>query len=296
MTVAEIFRQVLQLGFDTSIESDETFYYALQRALLQVAKVRPAIKTFTINHNPLVNLISDNTFEAKEGDGVIYQANSPKAYYFEADGTGQAYIELYNEDNDEWYIIGAIALSSNQEFKAYKGFIKDGGEFVDGMVRLRFGSEYYFTVRNVALYRDVISNNVVDINAYETFVAYNIAQKVDDFMAFSSPPIVDDVKQYRLNQDFTIIGENTIAFPYNKRNVYNLLYEHKPQPITLRDSAVDDTRVIDLDDELCTMLPYLVASVVWLEDEPEKAQYYGNLYREQVTLLEQRQRNRNPAK
>ena len=39
---------------------------------------------------------------------------------------------------------------------------------------------------------------------------------------------------------------------------------------------------LDLDEELCSVLPMLVAAYVWLEDEPEKSQYYMNLYRERV--------------
>jgi hypothetical protein len=54
--------------------------------------------------------------------------------------------------------------------------------------------------------------------------------------------------------------------------------------------------VIDLDPELCTLLPLLVASYVWLEDEEEKASYYMNLYRERAADIERKNRSYAPIK
>ena len=57
MTIAELYLQVAQLGFETTIEESDRFYFAVNRALLQVCKVRPAIRRCVINHKPLPNLI-----------------------------------------------------------------------------------------------------------------------------------------------------------------------------------------------------------------------------------------------
>ena len=62
MTVAELYKQVAQLGFEVSLEDDDRFYYAANRALLQVNEVRPAISYYLINHKPLKNLLSDSAF------------------------------------------------------------------------------------------------------------------------------------------------------------------------------------------------------------------------------------------
>ena len=51
---------------------------------------------------------------------------------------------------------------------------------------------------------------------------------------------------------------------------------------------------IDLNDELCAILPNLVASYIWVDDEPDKAQYYLSLYREQVAEITAREKDMRP--
>ena len=59
--------------------------------------------------------------------------------------------------------------------------------------------------------------------------------------------------------------------------------------------ASDNNDVIDLDEELCTLLPILIASYVWVEDEPSMAEYYLSLYRERAMDIERRIRNATPV-
>ena len=79
MTVAELYKQVAQLGFEVSLEDDDRFYYAANRALLQVNEVRPAISYYLINHKPLKNLLSDSAFSPVEKDEELqYSAHASK--------------------------------------------------------------------------------------------------------------------------------------------------------------------------------------------------------------------------
>jgi hypothetical protein len=41
-------------------------------------------------------------------------------------------------------------------------------------------------------------------------------------------------------------------------------------------------------------MPLLVASYVWLDDEPAKASYYLSLYREQEALIKAEEKRLNP--
>jgi len=66
MTISELYKQVAQLGFEDSLEDDDRFYYAANRALLQVNKIRPAISRYLINHKPLENQVAESTFESLE--------------------------------------------------------------------------------------------------------------------------------------------------------------------------------------------------------------------------------------
>ena len=88
MNVAELYLQTAQLGFETTLEDSDRFYFAANRALLQVCKVRPAIRHCLIIHKPLANLIRQDTFSPIEKiEDITYEAEGAKAYYFEATAT-----------------------------------------------------------------------------------------------------------------------------------------------------------------------------------------------------------------
>ena len=283
MNVAELYMQTAQLGFETTLEDSDSFYFAANRALLQVCKVRPAIRHCLINHKPLANLIRQDTFSPIEKiDDIIYEAEGAKAYYFEADGNGVLYLEEYITDTGEWRIFGELPLQSKQIFVPYKGFIKKQGDFVGGRIRLRFTGEYLYSVKNVALYQYLYGGEVADIPAYEAYTRYDVKELVPDFMALCSPPIKEEEENTLLNQEYEQEGDSIILLPHDKRGVYKVLYEHRPTAIENTGATTEDAQELDLDDELCSLMPILVASYVWIEDEPEKSEYYMSLYRERV--------------
>ena len=283
MNVAELYLQTAQLGFETTLEDSDRFYFAANRALLQVCKVRPAIRHCLINHKPLANLIRQDTFSPIEKiEDITYEAEGAKAYYFEADGNGVLYLEEYITDTGEWRIFGEIPLQSKQIFVPYRGFIKKQGAFVSGRIRLRFAGEYLYSVKNVTLYQYLYGGEVADIPAYEAYTRYDVKKLVSDFMALCSPPIREEEENTLLNQNYEQEGDSIILLPYDKRGVYKVLYEHRPTAIENTGATTEDTQELDLDDELCSLMPILVAAYVWIEDEPEKSEYYMSLYRERV--------------
>ena len=283
MNVAELYLQTAQLGFETTLEDSDRFYFAANRALLQVCKVRPAIRHCLINHKPLANLIRQDTFSPIEKiEDITYEAEGAKAYYFEADGNGVLYLEEYITDAGEWRIFGEIPLQSKQIFVPYRGFIKKQGAFVSGRIRVRFAGEERYSVKNVALYQYLYGGEVADIPAYEAYTRYDVKKLVSDFMALCSPPIREEEENTLLNQNYEQEGDSIILLPYDKRGVYKVLYEHRPTAIENTGATTEDTQELDLDDELCSLMPILVAAYVWIEDEPEKSEYYMSLYRERV--------------
>ena len=49
--------------------------------------------------------------------------------------------------------------------------------------------------------------------------------------------------------------------------------------------GLDGDERIDVPEELAELLPLAVASFVWLDDDPEKAQYYMSLYKDGIGTL-----------
>lgn len=289
MTISELYKQVAQLGFEDSLEDNDRFYYAANRALLQVNKIRPAISHYLINHKPLSNLVKESTFvPIEKTEDLTFEATNAKSYYFETDGNGIAIIEKFDNDTQSWVIVSSIELSSTRTFMSYRGFIKEGDSFVLGLVRIRFTGEYLYSVKNVAMYEYLFSNQQKDIPAYEPYTRYDMMKLVDDFMSLSCPPIKEADTNSILNQGYEIENNSIILFPYESKGSYKVLYERLPKAIESSGDPSKDDAELDLNAELSSLMPILIAAYVWIDDEPQKSEYYMALYRERVADLERK--------
>lgn len=294
MTVSELYRSVAQLGFEDTLEEDSRFFYAANRALLQISAIRPATSVYVINHQPMENKVKESAFTPIEKtDELCFEATDVKSYYFEADGEGEAYIELLIDG--KWVYNGSIKLSSKRKFVPYAGFIKYENAFTNKRVRIRFVGPYLYSVRNVAMYSHIYSEDVKDIPAYEAYSRYDISTLTSDFLSLASPPIRDDGGAERLNQGYDVENGRTILLPYNDRGLYKVIYNRRPAAIVDSGDITEDLTPIDIDEDLCALMPLLIASFVWVEDEPEMAQYYLSLYRERAVEIERRLKNDTPV-
>lgn len=291
MTVSELFSATAQLGFETSLDSEDAFFFAANRGLLHLAALRPVTKICLVNHAPLENKLGSRLFERiTKYDTLSFESDHVRSFYFEADGNGRALLE--EKIADEWTTIGHVDLSSTgRVFRSYRGFIKKDGAFTDAPVRLRFIGDYVYNVKNVALYEHLFSDSVDDIPAFDEYSKYDISALVPDFLSLAAPPVKEDVR-------YDVEGGRVLLLPYEKGGVYSISYLHKPEKITRNedvDISEDDTK-IDLDEELSALLPLLTAAYVWADDEPEKAEYYLAMYRERSAEIERRARNAAPVR
>lgn len=95
-------------------------------------------------------------------------------------------------------------------------------------------------------------------------------------------------KGFILNTDYFVEGASKILIPASFNGVYDVLYNRQNKQLNL-DDDMEETE-IDLDSELCCLLPNLVASYIWADDEPTKAEYYLTLYNAQVAEIKEKQR------
>lgn len=287
MTIQELYESVAQLGFETELEDNNRFYYAVDRALLQVNRIRPATSIYKLNHFPLENRLTDDTFEPviKDDEALVFVADNAKSYYFECNGNGLATIEK-TADGETWETIKSIDLvSENGRFIEYKGLILDGEEQYLGTVRIKFSGDYVYYVQNVALYGGLLGVGAEKVPAYSKYIAYDLASLTDDFLSFVCPPIVDATrgKGFVLNDDYFVEGTSKILIPASTVGIFDVCYNRRITEVKASDDM--ETTIIDLDDDLAAVLPNLVASYIWVDDEPAKAEYYLTLYREQVAEI-----------
>lgn len=295
MRVQELYDQVAGLGFEKSLEDDDWFYQAANRALLQVNFLRPAISSYVINHKPMKNLIDGSFTPVERSEDLIYEAENAKAYYFQADGIGRVYIERLNTGTNNWVMVDTFEMTGARRFTEYSGFIRAGKEFITGPVRLRFSGEYLYSVKNVAMYEHIYSDNAADIPAYEAYTRYDMTALAEDFLTLSTPPITEDEEYKKLSGDYDVEGGRVILLPYSVTGCFKVLYNRRPKELIAKGLAQDDEDVIDLDEELCSLLPVLIASFIWLEDEPDRAQYYYSQYQARAGEILAREKNLSPV-
>ena len=296
MTVAELYMSVAQLGFEDSLEYEDGFILAANRALLQVNALRPATRSYILAHMPPDNLIKGVGHAPffKTNKALVFDATDAVAYYFEACGNGLLMIEAKDESTGEWNLIGEVSFSS-VNMTAYRGFIKHDGEFVTGQIRLRTEGQYAYTLQNVAMYGYIFSDNEADIGSYNSHTAYDISALVDDFQSFAMPPIIAEDGFTYLSEGYDVDNGRILLLPRDRKGIYKIAYNHKPAVISDEGLAASDDTPIDLDEDLCALLPLLVASYIWVDDEPDKAQYYLTLYRERAAEIAGRASNFKPA-
>jgi hypothetical protein len=288
MTVSQLYNSVAQLGFEDSLEDEKRFVFAANRALLQVNALRPATSAYVINHKPMPNKVHNANFESIEKtDDLCFCAENVKSYYFEVDGNGAVYIEVQSENSEEWTVANVIEFATAGKFKAYKGFINLDGQFISTAVRLRFTGQYKYSVKCVAMYEHLYSENEKDIPAYEPYSRYDISVLANDFLSLASPPLIETNGEY-YTHNYNVENGRIILLPFDIKGIFKIIYNRLPKEIENTGAASQNQEVIDLDEDLCALLPILIASYVWVDDEPEKAQYYLALYRERAADVERR--------
>lgn len=296
MNVATLYSQVALLGFEDSLESPTAFYHAANRAIYQVNLLRPHIAEHKIFRHNLKNLTKTCFLPTVREEDLAYEAEGARAYYFEAAGNGTLLIEKYAEGR--WSLIDERPISS-RDFAPYKGFIKADGKFTDERVRLRFAAhpdgDFIYFVRSVAIYARLYGATESDIPPMEEWTSYDIAALCADFLSLENPPMRTD-SMMRTPCGYEIDGGTRILLPYEAEGEFRVLYRRKPTALTDEGAPEDDKTEIDLDEELCQILPLLTAAYVWAEDEPEKAQYYMNLYRERAAEIQSAPRVTGPVK
>ncbi len=300
MTIKELYDSVAELGFETELESERIngFILAANRAIVQINRIRPATSIYKLNHFPLVNKLSESTYEpvCKDDEALIFSTDGAKSYFFECNGNGIATIEKSTDFGETWETLAAVELVSEKgQFEKYRGLILDGDKPYLGLVRIKFSGDYIYWVQNVAMYGSLLSADPESVPAFSKYISYDIASLTDDFVSFVCPPITDAQrdKGFILNTDYFVEGASKILIPASIKGVYDVVYNRQNKQLSLNDD-MEETN-IDLDSELCCLMPNLVASYIWADDEPTKAEYYLTLYNAQVAEIMAKEKSLKPV-
>lgn len=284
MTLGDVKRQILNLGFETAGTYDDEptiMIDAINMAMREITNLFPLVGSYKIAQYPLANLLGNGHLnsEAQHYDGKIqlkYSATGAKAIYFEYTGAGALEIR----DNEG---VRTIHLTGGRSFQEYRAF-------VSGNVTLTFTGSFSYDVRNIAIYGETFSDALSDIPAFRRHVRYDFKEltKVDDkslFIDFMDKVMEGDgahSESYVSSKDFRVEGRHVLVLDGTKHAEYTVFYKKNFLPVT---KATPDTTELELDYDKEHLLPLLAAWYVWADDDPSKAAKCRNDYEDYVSQL-----------
>lgn len=114
------------------------------------------------------------------------------------------------------------------------------------------------------------------VGAVEGVLEYDLSKMCEDLDFATLPLLKNGVPTYPEDPRGMLLHGTKLRLPITESGTYEVIYERVPSRFK---NEEDDDEDLPLDGDLCELVPLLVASYVWLDDEPDKAQHYGALYR-----------------
>ena len=259
MTLNELKRRVMHLGFEEAFEDEGRFLTSLSRALYTAFLDRPRIKISSVYIPKRVGSLLSEVFAYTPGCEVTFEL-SGCAFSCRVSGRG----ELTVTDGG---VRRKIAFSGPREVR----------EHISGTASLSFSGDYSYTVTSLAVFSALSGPDVSDIPIYLDSHRIDLKSHLLDFLAPTDPPRYPSGEYVRGAE----IVSGTLIIPHSVSGELSLRYYRAPQIPT----GERGDEVIDMPEELSELIPLLVASYVWLDDDPEKAEYYRALYDSGISSL-----------
>lgn len=257
MTLNELKNDVAKLGFESFIEDEGCFIISANRALSLIYTDRPVYENAVIPiRGPRVTLVRE-FIEHHSGDEITI-AFSGKALSFRSYGKGVCKITDQRGTN-------TVPLLKQDQLTRQT-------VHSDGV--LTFSGDYYYVIRNLAVFDDLVSDTITDVPEHSPTNEISPENYCDNFRAFAD--LARDVNGEPVPSVKLINGK--LRVPHDFRGDLYLTYYRTPKPI----SAENPNALIDISTECEPMLPLLTAAFMWLDDDAGKAQYYMSLYRDLV--------------
>ena len=270
MLLGTLKQNIAHLGFAKDLEevdseiSEDVFFSSLNKAVYTLNGIRPRMSVYSFFPR---NLGIAECFDTKvhKGSDLVISVPFCVSYTFLAHGKGHFSIKA---DGNETPIVEKD-FSAGERLCDYIGKRND--------VVVTFSGDFLYTISEFALYTEAVSDRAEDIPAYREWQEYDLKNCVDDFQSLQGFKIEGNGKELIDGKDYRISSDGKIFLPRTSFDgtEYRLTYQR-----TLRQYSEDDDdhTEIDLDEDIAQLLVNLVAFYVLLDDEPQKAAQYFNIY------------------
>lgn len=244
------------------------------------------IKEYEYINYPFKNMIEGNTFRTYSvvNDEMSFSVDGAKSYYFKASGKPTS-CKLYVGDREviDFY----PELSEDEEAPDYKRFTVYKGnvpeveweeeEEPSTVVTLRVVAKTPVNLMNVCFY-DCEFESDADVPQYEKYIKIKMDEVLDDFYQLSPAELYDlgtSGNDYIVADKYFQEADKTLVIERDKPGIYVIHYRAYPQQITLE---TPDDYEMALDPEVAVLVPFYMASVIYMDDDIGVATSYRNYF------------------
>ena len=281
MTVENVRNAVIGFGYDYGLDDAEgAFTASLPIAIREINALRPRTATAVIVHEPYAPVSEDYTTHLHMPSDTLTFTGMARSAIFEVDGEGDLSVTATNKVNDAVVSYDVYIDDNNvsslhwNTSTGWKRIAVSTGTL--STITLTFSGSNTYHVRNVCFFDAVGTIGL----KYGEYIDYDLSTIASNY---------EGVKYIlRDNVDYTkyqIVNNKQLRLLASDTGTYEVIYRTKVNVWTTNSS------VIPLDDDLAELVPLLVASYAWLDDNATRAQYYRALYERQAGLIERERVN-----
>ena len=273
MAYAELKASTSLLGFTDTLDelsdtAEASFRAALGRAAVQVDALRPRTGTLFLTHAPAVNLTDEPHFTLAPGTPRTVSHPDAVAYWFEGRGVGTC--EVTAGDGG----VRRITWDAPETPASFWGIVGGG-------VTLVFASETGGSVENLGIYDG--AGGVPIPHGGGAYVRYPLRDRAADFRALAEPPALwRDGAYETLTDGYETDHEGNL---YLARSLPGSYRVHYLRAVPHIGEDFPEEGELPFDRDQAELLPLLIAYYLLLDEEPDKATEYMNLYREGAILV-----------
>ena len=262
MTLNDLKEEISALGFEKETELDKSLLFAIKRALNTVYAERGVYNKIKLEHYPIMPTLICKKLTHKVGDRESFDIKG-RAYSFTVSGNGS-------------YLIEENGQIKEHRFSSARYLCRG---FINGEATLCFYGDFSFEVFSIAVFDSVSSENEEDIFAYGEAFEYEMPHIKRDFHSFTSLP----TNEFEKEITGALLSGSKMFIPWGYRGQINLTYKVAAPDVSI-DRADEE---IPVPKEVEHLIPLLSAAYYWVDDSPDKAEYYLSLYKDALRLLKQ---------
>lgn len=254
MRLHQLMEEVAALGFTERVGDTQVFLFCANRALRTLAADRPTVKTLQMQKQILRPVaLTESLFH--RGAEALYVQPCGNLFSFLVSGTGE--YTVYNGKGTE------ITTPFHTPHALFRDTVKEGSSVV-------FRGEYDYTIRRFCSYRATVAPDTPGVCVEGEDFVIGVKDMPTDFLTFDRLPEDDTgepIAGATLNKD-------TLRIPAAYEGGVRLCYRVCPTPLY----ADDPLQEADVPKRVEHLLPLLCAAYLWMDDEPQKAQCYMQMY------------------